>query len=191
MPFFGFGQRAAEAGAHHRRQPSLSLSSSKDARIAAVRAETVAMANSGELTFSRSKGSSGHNKSTPGHMRSSSGHMRPTSYSPQHVVAIEADEDSSKHTKRIDQGILDASREMLDDIRKKQHQQQTQQQQQTAHVSWWSSFSYGSGTTIGKRIVSPAVDVNSNMQQLQQLQETEDTGTLQRKTTVSKTFRVP
>ncbi|KAL7480994.1 hypothetical protein ACHAW6_006673 [Cyclotella cf. meneghiniana] len=146
MPFFGFGQRsssaavAAAAGVHHHRQTSLSMSSSdknKSARIAEVRAQTIAMAQSGELTLSRSKTSSGHTR------LSSSGHKpaytQSAVYPPsRHIVAVEPDIDDSRH-RRIDQGILDASREALADQVQARQRLQQQQEQQSKNQSWWSS----------------------------------------------------
>lgn len=200
MPFFQRSSTAAASaavGAHHHRQLSLS-SSPRDARIAEIRAETVAMANSGELTLSRSKSknSSGHTvrSSASGRMYSS-GHNRPLHSSGhlagpntagggslkvnQRIVAMEPDEDSSKHTKRIDQGILDASREALQvGYRLKSEQQQ----QQGGMASWWKSFN---------NIVSPGTVTSSPQQQLEKnVTNDPSDGILQRKTTVSRKFRV-
>lgn len=109
-------------------------------------------------------------------------------------MAMEPDEDSSRHTKRIDQGILDASREGLDNSRQKALQQEVvvQQQrgvmtQQAQGTSWWN-WSYGGG---GSPVVSPGGDLKVDMGQQQHQQGTEDSVILQRKTTVSRKFRVP
>jgi hypothetical protein len=218
MPFFPFQRSstaaaaAAAAGAHHHRQLSLS-SSPKDARIAEIRAETVAMANSGELTLSRSKTSSGHTlrSNTSGRMHSS-GHSRPLQSSGhravtaggsikvhQRIVAMEPDEDSSRHSKRIDQGILDASREALEvGSRLKSEQQLQQNQQQGGMTSWWNSLSYYAGTGTNSNVVSPGSVAGSPSQQ-QQLQKDAANATssklnedeiFQHKTTVSRKFRV-
>jgi hypothetical protein len=202
MPFFGFNQRssaatntALEADAHHhRKQSSLSLSSSHKDALAAIKAQTVAMANSGELTLSRSKTSSGHTRS------SSSGQNRSVYRKPtgglhvnqRSIVVVEPDEDSSKHTKRIDQGILDASREALDVSRQKEVMRQQQQQQPSAYASWWSSLAYYGGA----QVVSPGPKLNvPGSEQIQQQQgESPVLGgsdPLQCKTTVSRKFRVP
>ena len=184
MPFFSF-QRTSTATAtatiatHHRQS---SLSSSKDRRLAEIKSQTVAMAQSGELTLSRSRprsatSGSGHKKTLSS---SGSHHYRthggtgsgPTRPGVRGIVVQEPDEDSSRHTKRIDQGILDASREGLDVSRQRRERELLQQQQQMNPHSWWSSWSYG-----GTPVVSPGNEASG-----------EEEG---RKTTVSRTFRVP
>ncbi|KAL3779031.1 hypothetical protein HJC23_011470 [Cyclotella cryptica] len=193
MPFFGFGQRsssaavAAAAGAHHQRQTSLSMSSSdknKNARIAEVRAQTIAMAQSGELNLSRSKTSSGHTR------LSSSGHKpaytQSAMYSPgRHIVAVEPDNDDSKH-RRIDQGILDASREALTEqiqARQRLQQQQQQQEQQSKNQSWWSSaLSYATPGVSPDRV---SVNTSSSPEGLG------DNSRASAGLTVTKKFRVP
>jgi hypothetical protein len=145
------------------------------------------MAQSGELTLSRSKTSSGHSRST-----GSSGH-KPTYqnglYSPRHVVAVEPDNDDSKH-RRIDQGIYDASREALAE----QHQmrQKLQQQQQGGQVknqSWWSSaLSYANPVvSSSSRPVGPTSNPIGNAGCLDDGEATSQ----QRKTTASRKFWVP
>ena len=197
MPFF-FGQRsstaavAAAAGAHHHRQSSLSLSSSKKDRLAEVRAQTLAMAQSGELTLSRSKTSSGHTRmSSSGHTRMTSSGHKPTlnqtgPYTPRHIVVVEPDNDDSKH-QRIDQGILDASREALAEQNQVRQRLQDQQKQvqPTKSQSWWSSaWSSAAPVVSSEALNTPVREVGAGGLD-------GDEAILQRKTTFSKTFRVP
>ena len=64
------------------------------------------MVQSGDM--SRSKGSSGHTRS--GHSIPSSPDRQGGRFAHKHIIAVEADGDESRH-RRIDQGLLDASRE--------------------------------------------------------------------------------
>lgn len=162
------------------------------------------MAHSGELTLSRSKNTSssiGNSATSSSHRKtlSSSGsrhyrtvaminHGNTINKPARGIVVQEPDEDSSRHTKRIDQGILDASREGLDLSRQRQRERllqqsssSTQQQGQSSYASWWSAFSYG-----GTPVVSPGNELDRVNPSAG-----DDDGNLARKTTVSRTFRVP
>jgi len=212
MPLFTLGKRSSSASvaavaagaAHHNRQSSLSMSSSHKDELAKVRAQTIAMANNGELTISRSKTSSGHTRS--GHRSLHNSGHRPTggplyvTNRRQHIVAQEPDEDSSKHTKRIDQGILDASRESSLIAANRQKEMVTQQQQQQpSGGSWWSPFSWSAAapnatTTLDNASRATSLDERvSRGQQDVNIPVSSDDVLLRRKTTavVSKTFRVP
>lgn len=208
MPLFTLGKRSSTASAaavaagaaHHSRQSSISMSSSHD-ELAKVRAQTIAMANNGELTISRSKTSSGHTRSGHRSLHNYNSGHRPTggplyvTNRRQHIVVQEPDEDSSKHTKRIDQGILDASREASSIAANRQKEAMTQQQQ-PAGGSWWSSFAWSAApnaTTLDNASHATSLDARvSRRQQEGNLPVSSDNVLLPRKpTVVSKTFRVP
>mmetsp|Transcript_22241 Transcript_22241/g.45825 ORF Transcript_22241/g.45825 Transcript_22241/m.45825 type:complete len:185 (+) Transcript_22241:138-692(+) len=147
MPFSWFGghnksSTAATADARANKSSHLSLSSSakQRARLDEVRAKTKAsyIAQSGDkLSLSRSRGSSGHSRHTSGSMDTS--HQSPQRFYPggqQKIVAIELDNDDSKH-RRIDQGLLDACKEAQ------------MQQKENENKSWWpATFSSSPNNNI-------------------------------------------
>mmetsp|Transcript_38472 Transcript_38472/g.69343 ORF Transcript_38472/g.69343 Transcript_38472/m.69343 type:complete len:182 (+) Transcript_38472:72-617(+) len=127
-PFSWFGEinkslsADAESGRRHARKVSLSSSSSpggQRARLADARAKTRTsylrkdVTQSGDLSTSRSSRISAPNTPT----------RKPI------IVAVEPDVDDSKRGRRIDQGLLDASKEAQNQVL------------EPPNKSWWASFS--------------------------------------------------